>query len=506
MRRSRTPKGRGRGIRSRGATAAVVTEMEGDFPAGDLSFQLGHVTFPPFQGFSSASTGSPFPFEKLLEGEGDGDDAPPVGAEEGGEDKDCILSQDFFCTPDYITPDCQQIDNGFEVDKENIPCPNSPEKTTNGRNKRHKSGCSPSKYLSTIFPCHQQVAEVQLDDCDSDQIVEGKSVQIGPQKRRSYVSKSAVALRCRITPPLCFRNPYIKTVASEVQGIFDDRRFKSTVFPSIGGVGLSRYHTDFHEIEQIGCGNFSRVFKVLKRLDGCLYAVKQIIRQLRHDIERRYALMEVQTLAALGSHENIVGYYTSWFENEQLYIQMELCDRSLSISKGQTLKGGEAFKIIYQISKSLHFMHERGIAHLDVKPENIYVKDGVYKLGDFGCATLIDKSLPIEEGDVRYMPQEMLNDKYEHLDKVDIFSLGASVYELVKGSRLPDSGPQFSNLREGKIPLLPGYTVQLQNLLKAMMDPDPIKRPSAKELMEHPTFEKSRGFSCKQPHRQLTKL
>lgn len=96
MRRSRTPKGRGRGIRSRGATAAVVTEMEGDFPVGDLSFQLGDVTFPPFQGFSSASTGSPFPFEKLLEGEGDGDDAPPVGAEEGGEDKDCILSQDFF--------------------------------------------------------------------------------------------------------------------------------------------------------------------------------------------------------------------------------------------------------------------------------------------------------------------------------------------------------------------------------------------------------------------------
>lgn len=111
-------------------------------------------------------------------------------------------------------------------------------------------------------------------------------------------------------------------------------------------------------------------------------------------------------------------------------------------------------------------MHEKGVAHLDVKPENIYVKDGVYKLGDFGCATLTDKSLRIEEGDSRYMPQEMLNDKYERLDKVDIFSLGASVYELVKGSPLPDSGPHFSNLREGKIPLLPGYTMQLQMLLK----------------------------------------
>lgn len=124
--------------------------------------------------------------------------------------------------------------------------------------------------------------------------------------------------------------------------------------------------------------------------------------------------------------------------------------------------------LILQMAKALHFMHEKGIAHLDVKPENIYFKEGIYKLGDFGCATLIDKSLLVEEGDSRYMPPEMLNDKYEHLDKVDIFSLGASVYELVKGSPLPDSGPQFSNLREGKIPLLPGYTIQFQTVLKVL--------------------------------------
>ena len=119
-----------------------------------------------------------------------------------------------------------------------------------------------------------------------------------------------------------------------------------------------------------------------------------------------------------------------------------------------------------QMAKALRFIHERGIAHMDVKPENIYVKHGVYKLGDFGCATLMDRSLPIEEGDSRYMPQEILNDKYEHLDKVDIFSLGATIYELAKGSQLPDSGPQFSNLREGKITLLPGISMQFQCLLK----------------------------------------
>ena len=57
-----------------------------------------------------------------------------------------------------------------------------------------------------------------------------------------------------------------------------------------------------------------------------------------------------------------------------------------------------------QMAKALQFIHDRGLAHMDVKPENIYAKNGVYKIGDFGCAPLVDKSLPSEEGDSRYMP------------------------------------------------------------------------------------------------------
>ena len=111
-------------------------------------------------------------------------------------------------------------------------------------------------------------------------------------------------------------------------------------------------------------------------------------------------------------------------------------------------------------------MHEKGIAHLDVKPDNIYIKNGVCKLGDFGCATRLDKSLPVEEGDARYMPQEILNENYEQLDKVDIFSLGVTVYELIRGSPLTESRNQSLNIKEGKLPLLPGHSLQLQQLLK----------------------------------------
>ncbi|RXI02610.1 hypothetical protein DVH24_002688 [Malus domestica] len=114
------------------------------------------------------------------------------------------------------------------------------------------------------------------------------------------------------------------------------------------------------------------------------------------------------------------------------------------------------------------------------------MRNGVYKLGDLGCATLLEKSLPIEEGDAGYMPQEILNEKCRYL------LIGSRHFELIRGSPLPESGPQILNLREGKFPLLPGHSLQFQNLLQVMLDPNPVWRPSAKDLVENPIFDKVR--------------
>ncbi|KAM7521501.1 hypothetical protein LguiA_011403 [Lonicera macranthoides] len=473
--------------------------------------QLGQISFMPLRQQSSFS--NPSRFQNLLESEAQAaavdSNLPSLSTadvDSHGDEKDFILSQDFFCTPDYITPDVPPAPNCSDYDKEHFSCPKSPEKLKTVKSKRQKQDFSDGTFGSPFgsnLPCYQQILELSndmsgIDETAIDDMTTDEKVANEPQKNQSYVSQSAVALRCRVMPPPCMKNPYLKD-ASEIDiDPFGSRRSKCAGLFSavIAGDGLSRYRTDFHEIEKIGNGNFSTVFKVLKRIDGCKYAVKKSTKQLHQDTERRKALMEVQALAALGSHENIVGYYTSWFENEQLYIQMELCDQSLSIHRSSKLwTEREALEAMHQIAKALQFIHERGIAHLDVKPDNIYVKNGIYKLGDFGCATLIDESLPIEEGDARYMPHEILNDRYDHLDKVDIFSLGAAIFELVRGSILPESGPHFLNLREGKLPLLPGHSVQFQSLLKIMMDPDPVRRPSAKELVESPIFDRSERIS-----------
>ncbi|XVE73284.1 hypothetical protein DITRI_Ditri11bG0105200 [Diplodiscus trichospermus] len=459
--------------------------------SGEMKGTLGrHFQVQLHHHQSSSATSSSLFSRNLLDSEPDNSSVSAVDLD-AADDKDFILSQDFFCTPDYITPDNQNLMNGFDCNKENIPCPKSPEKLHTLKSKRPRQDGILVNPLSPTLSGSQQIVELAKDNFDVDEVNLEKTALTGVQKTKNYVSQSAVALRCRVMPPPCIKNPYLMDASEVDTDPFGNQRSKcSGFFPTIiGGDGLSRYHTDFHEIEQIGTGNFSRVFKVLKRIDGCLYAVKHTTRQLHQETERRKALMEVQALAALGSHDSIVGYHSSWFENEQLHIQMELCDYSLSRkTSSQLFKEGEVLRALHQIAKALQFIHERGIAHLDIKPDNIYVKNGVYKLGDFGCATLLNKSLPVEEGDARYMPQEILNENYDHLDKVDIFSLGVTIYELIRGSPLPESGPQF--LGDGKLPLLPGHSLQFQNLLKAMVDQDPVRRPSAKELVENPIFDK----------------
>ncbi|KAJ0054574.1 hypothetical protein Pint_01022 [Pistacia integerrima] len=349
-----------------------TNKMKGTL-ARHLQGQLG-ISSLQHQSSSSISSSNPSNrFQNHLEPV-DENSALSVDVDAYVDDKETILTQDFFCTPDYITPDNQNMLNSFDCNKENIPCPKSPEKLNTTKSKRYRQD---GFLVNPLSPSsgYQDIVDLAKDSFGIDEIKVDKTAVIGTQKTQNYVSQSAVALRCRVMPPPCIKNPYQKdasemdidplgnqrakcadgTVKKFLDSSFYSCNYTILQFPGffpaiIGGNGLSRYHTDFHEIEQIGAGHFSRVFKVLKRIDGCFYAVKHSTRQLQQDRDRRKALMEVQAMAALGSHENIVGYYSSWFENEQLYIQMELCDHSLSIDKAsQLFTEGEVLKALHQV-------------------------------------------------------------------------------------------------------------------------------------------------------------
>lgn len=84
------------------------------------------------------------------------------------------------------------------------------------------SECSPFIPVSASAHCLQQNGDVQLDAFGQKELC--KSSGTGSQKKQSYVSQSAVALRCRVMPPPCIKNLYLNTDSSVDQDIFGDMR------------------------------------------------------------------------------------------------------------------------------------------------------------------------------------------------------------------------------------------------------------------------------------------
>ena len=140
------------------------------------------------------------------------------------------------------------------------------------------------------------------------------------------------------------------------------------------------------------------------------------------------------------------------------------------------------------LSKGLKKLHANNIVHLDIKSENIlYSFSGKFKLADLGLACMLTNlsSSDITEGDSRYLAPELLQIMPEDsktipdLTKADIFSLGATILEIMRQKSLPKNGPEWHNIRDGYFEIKGKYSRRLKDTIRAMLNRDPAQRPSA---------------------------
>ncbi|XP_065345937.1 wee1-like protein kinase 2 [Cloeon dipterum] len=290
---------------------------------------------------------------------------------------------------------------------------------------------------------------------------------------------------------------------------------------------IPRYRKEFLELEIIGSGEFGSVYKCINRLDGVTYAIKRSIRPIAGSSDEQRALNEVYAHAVLGSHPHVVRYYSAWGEDSHMIIQNEYCGGGSLADRLHKLRAAgaglpllperELCRIMLHVSRGLHFIHRAGLVHLDIKPGNIFMaqevkvvtvnalnsfgeatededplsdseKDEVtYKIGDLGHVTSIDTP-KVEDGDCRYLPKELLNDDHTHLTKADIFSLGLTIYDAAGAGPLPKNGDDWQAYRDGKLPALPYISSSLNELIKSMVHPNPVERPSASQVANHPSI------------------
>lgn len=190
---------------------------------------------------------------------------------------------------------------------------------------------------------------------------------------------------------------------------------------------FSRFVSDFEIVGTLGNGSFGSVYSVLNRTDRRLYAIKAAKREARGTNDRDRMLQEVFALSSLSDKAcinsmHIVRYHQAWMEGNRLYIQTELCGDGTLLDQmrqgGVVMDEEGRYKLLREILLALKLVHESGMIHLDIKPENIFRKSGMYKLGDFGLVSKIENHDDVEEGDSRYMSLELLRGELDDLTKV----------------------------------------------------------------------------------------
>jgi serine/threonine protein kinase len=165
----------------------------------------------------------------------------------------------------------------------------------------------------------------------------------------------------------------------------------------------------------IGAGSYGNVYKINDT---------QVVKVAKDSAPKHQILKEIVICKYL-NHANVVSYNGVKLYAESLKIIFEYAG---TIVKPQHY----SMAIEQQIIKAVAYIHSMGVVHRDIKPGNILIKLGQIKLCDFGLSAFISsEGLTGNVGTHYYKAPEVMFGNYTH--KVDIWSLGCTLYELKYG-------------------------------------------------------------------------
>ena len=253
---------------------------------------------------------------------------------------------------------------------------------------------------------------------------------------------------------------------------------------------------EFDLIELVGQGNYGRVYKAMHKKTGKIYSAKIAYIEKTNEVES--FKKEINILSQC-NNQYIVHYFGSYIKGHQIWIILEFCDGGslyeLIKILPRNLNEEEIASIVCMILKGLIFLHENKKIHRDIKTENILLThEGIAKLADFGVSTQLMHSFSkkiTKIGTPFYMsPEVILQNKYDY--KCDIWSLGITTIEMAEGE------PPFAKVKGywvlKKIITHPPkglknkekWSSEFNDFVEKCLIYEPEKRPSAKELLQHP--------------------
>ena len=272
--------------------------------------------------------------------------------------------------------------------------------------------------------------------------------------------------------------------------------------------------TQFYEVQKkIGEGAYGKIYKVRNKQSGDIRAMKQVTKSKIQDMGKFQT--EIKILSML-DHPNIVRLFEVIEDDKYYNLLEELCTGGELLTRAQKteLKEKDIARIFYQIISGVAYIHGMGIAHRDLKLENILFSTenpmSPIKIIDFGFSVFMDKNneklkedkkdkdnentdpkkfgfkrLKSKVGTLYYISPEIIKGNYD--EKCDIWACGVILYILLAGY------PPFSGNTDKEV-------YNLITNLKYDFDKERWKNISkyAKELIKNMLTPAKNRFSAKQ--------
>ena len=261
-----------------------------------------------------------------------------------------------------------------------------------------------------------------------------------------------------------------------------------------GSVPLPERIGDYELVRPLGKpGGFGAVYEA-RAPDGRAVALKVFHAQTLEGTDRVRFRHEIKTLQEV-RHPNLVSYVDSGdartAERVYHYVVMELLSgkslRQVLDDEGK-LPPARAMEIGRQIARGLEALHDRGVIHRDLKPQNVMIcDDGRVVLVDFGVSRFLDYTTVTRDGifvgTLRYAAPEQLAG--EVVPASDLHALGAVLFEVVTGRRVFDATGEFQlvvQIREETPDPVSAYAEvpeHLEQLVARLLEKEPLDRPGS---------------------------
>ena len=231
----------------------------------------------------------------------------------------------------------------------------------------------------------------------------------------------------------------------------------------------------------IGEGGMARVYLASREGDDDPLVVKILRREILANKLALARFMEEYSMVERIQSRHVARIYGHGNSEDHAYLVMEFFEGGDLHKRltGKAMEPGEALRIFRELMFALGDIHEKGILHRDLKPQNLmFREDGTLAILDFGIAKDIAAVDRTHQGEVlgtpRYMSPEQVQGRALDL-RTDIYSAGVLLYQMLTGQHLFDADTAMEVAMQHlntSPPALPEHLERYQRLLDKLLEKD----------------------------------